>query len=210
MTPGLTPGVTPESPSGLKEAAVEAVREASGQGRLATIEDLLAALEADGAFLSPVGLSPVGLAPADMEAKGPCEDLPVLLAAALADAPEVACFQGLSGVMLYHTPELLSHTYARILDRKGSPLLLMAGEIRANSRDYPRPLPVELFQAPPFDLTPEEIGQALQGMAGDPKFHDISSTTTPGGAVFLFSTRHLEPGYALFLAQRAESLTENP
>lgn len=210
MTQAEAPGPLRELPAELAKAAVEAVREASGQGRLAAIEDLLAALEADGAFLSPVGLSPVGLAPAGPQAEGPGEDMPALLAAALADAPEVARLQSLSGVVLYHAPDLLSHTYARILDRKGSPLLLMAGEIRANSRDYPRPLPVELFQAPPFDLTPEEIGQALQGMATDPKFHDISSTTTPSGAVFLFSTRHLEPGYALFLAQRAESLTENP
>lgn len=209
MTPGpaseMAPEMTPERPSGLKEAAVEAVREASGQGRLATMEDLLAALEADGAFLSPVGLVPAGL-----EAEGPGEDMPALLAAALAEAPEVACFQSLSGAVLYHAPDLLSHTYARILDRKGSPLLLMAGEIRANSRDYPRPVPVELFEAPPFDLTPEEIGQALQGMATDPKYRDITFTTTPSGAVFLFSTRHLERGYAAFLAQRAESLVQNP
>lgn len=201
----MTPGSPPELSSGLKEAAVEAVREASGQGRLAAIEDLLAALEADGAFLAPAGLAPAG-----PEAEGPGEAMPALLAAALTDAPEVASFQSLSGVMLYHAPNLLSHTYARILDRKGSPLLLMAGEIRANSRDYPRPVPVELFQAPPFDLTPEEIGQALQGMAGDPKYRDISSTTTPGGAVFLFSTRHLERDYAAFLARQAEALVQNP
>ncbi len=201
----MTPGIAPELPSGLEEAALEAVREASRQGRLATLEDLLGALEADGAFLSPVGLAPAG-----QEDEGPGEDMPALLAEVLAGTPEVACFQSLSGAVLYHAPDLLSHTYARILDRKGSPLLLMAGEIRANSRDYPRPVPVELFEAPPFDLTPEEIGQALQGMAADPKYHDITFTTTPGGAVFLFSTRHLERGYAAFLAQRAETLVQNP
>ncbi len=96
------------------------------------------------------------------------------------------------------------------MDRKGSPLLLLAEEVRANSRDYPRPVPVELFEAPPFELTPEEIEQALRVMATDPRYQDITFTPTSTGAVYLFSTLHLERGYATFLAQRAESLAMNP
>ena len=133
-----------------------------------------------------------------------------VLAGILASQPGLASFPGLSGQTLYHAPDLLSHTYARILDRKGSPLALLAEEIRANSRDYPRPVPVELFEAPPFELTPEEIEHALRAMAADPAHQDITFTTTSTGAVYLFSTRHLERGYAAFLAQRAESLSVNP
>jgi len=184
-------------------AAVEAVREASRQGRLATREDVLAAMEAEGVFLSPVGLE------AEAQAAPP-EGRDALLAAVLATAPDIIAFQGLSGQTVYHAPDLLSRTYARILDRKGSPLLLMAEEIRANSRDYPRPVPVELFVAPPFGLAPEEIEQALRGMAASPDYQDITFTTAHTGAVYLFSTRHLEQSYAAFLAQRAESLVMNP
>ncbi|GEM_PF-812262 len=135
---------------------------------------------------------------------------PEVLAGILAAQPDLASFQSLSGQTVYHAPDLLSRTYARILDRKGSPLVLLAEEIRANSRDYPRPVPVELFEAPPFGLTPEEIGHVLQALAADPAHQDITFTTTPAGAVYLFSTRHLERGYAAFLAQRAESLSMNP
>lgn len=195
--------MTQESLAAFTEAAREAVREASRQGRLATREDLLAALEADGAFLTPAGLEP------EPRLATP-EDRDGLLAAALASAPDIVSFQSLSGQTVYHDPELLSRTYARILDTKGSPLLLMAEEIRVNSRDYPRPVPVELFEAPPFELAPEDIGQTLRVMAADSAYQDITFTTTAAGAVFLFSTRHLERGYAAFLAQRAESLAQNP
>ncbi|OGR39579.1 MAG: hypothetical protein A2051_11040 [Desulfovibrionales bacterium GWA2_65_9] len=138
------------------------------------------------------------------------EELKALLSGILAEHPKLASFEGLSGQTVYHAPDVLSRTYARILDRKGSPLLLMAEEVRANSRDYPRPVPVELFEASPFELTPEEIERALRVMATDPRHQDITFTTTSTGAVYLFSTLHLERGYAAFLAQRAESLAANP
>ena len=137
-------------------------------------------------------------------------DAAAAMAGILAEHPRLASFEGLSGQTFYHCPDLLSRTYARILDRKGSPLLLMAEEIRANSRDYPRPVPVELFEAPPFDLTPEEIEHTLRVMAADPKYHDISFTPTSTGTVYLFSTLHLDRGYAAFLAQRDEALAMNP
>ncbi|MHC1751045.1 hypothetical protein [Humidesulfovibrio sp.] len=195
--------MTPEARAAFTGAAVEAVRQASGQGRLVTREDVLAALEADGAFLTPVGLAPEDHLP-------PPSDRDTLLAAVFEAAPGIIAFQSLSGQTVYHHQDLLSRTYARILDSKGSPLLLMAEEIRINSRDYPRPVPVELFEAPPFELTPEDIEQALRVMAADAAFQDITFTPTATGAVYLFSTLHLERGYAAFLAQRAESLAMNP
>ncbi|MDP2847400.1 MAG: hypothetical protein Q8O35_04325 [Humidesulfovibrio sp.] len=196
--------MTPEETTVLAEAAVEAVREASRQGRLVTSQDVLAALEADGTFLAPVGLE-------SKEQPPLAEDLCALLAGILAESQEIASFESLSGGRtLYHAPALLSRTYARILDRKGFPLQLMVEEIRSNSRDYPRPVPVELFEAPPFDLTPEEIEHALKALAASPDHQDITFTTAPTGALYLFSTLHLERGYATFLAQRAESLVMNP
>lgn len=122
----------------------------------------------------------------------------------------IASFASLSGETLYHDPEVLSATYARIVDRKAAPLALMAEEVRLNSRDYPRPVPVELFEAPPFDLSPEEIRQALQGMAGSAEYEDITFTATSTGAVYLFSLLHLKRGYAEFLAERAENMVLNP
>jgi hypothetical protein len=180
----------------LAQAAVEAVREASRETRLVSRDDVLAVLFERG-FQEYIEEAPE----TDAEAR---------LAAILSGQPGIAAFASLSGRTVYHAPDLLSRTYARILDRKGSPLALMAEEIRTNSRDYPRPVPLGLFEAPPFDLRPEEIEAVLRAMAASPEYQDITFTTTSTGAVYLFSTLHLERGYAVFLAQRAETLDMNP
>jgi len=188
--------MTPEETARLGEAAAQAVHAASAELRLVDCAGVLEALAAGGHF-----------AEADT---ADLEEARALLPDLLAAHPALAVLESHTGRTLHHAPELLSRTYACILDRKGSPLLLVAEEIRANSRDYPRPVPAELFEGPPFDLTPEDLTQALTAMAASPEFQDISSATTDTGAVYLFSTRYLERGYAEYLAQRTESLTLDP
>lgn len=213
--------MSPEARARLADLAAGVVRRASGELRLLTqaqvLEEVLEAVGAEGQNGAAQhgeaadAQAPETVAPEGQELLALLPGiLPDILPDILAQHPDLASFEGISGQTLYHAPELLSRTYARILDRKGSPLTLMAEEIRTNSRDYPRPVPVELFEAAPFDLTPEDIEQALRSMAADPDFQDIAFATTSSGAVHLFSTRHLERGYAAFLAQRAESLAENP
>lgn len=172
------------------QAAVEAVLQASREVRLVTLDEVLEGIAGGEGERAP--------------------EAPEAIAAALSASPVIASFTGLSGRTLYHAPELLSRTYALILDRKGSPVELMAEEIRANCRDYPRPVPIELFEAPPFELTPEEIESALKAMAVRPEHKDITFTTASTGAVYLFSTLHMDREYATFLAERAENLAMNP
>lgn len=180
----------------LCQALAEAIREASGAGQLVGRDALLEELRARG-LLDP------------NESNDP--DIEALLAGTLDTNQDLAAMTGITGEILYHAPSLLSRTYASILDRKGSPTLLIAEEVRRNSADYPRPLPLELFEQSPFDLTPEQIEESLKTMAGSPKFEDISFTTTSTGAVYLFSSRHLDRPYAAFLAERADSwLMQNP
>ncbi len=188
--------MTPEDADRLGEAAAEAVRAASGTLRLLDCGEVLEALEAEGHF-------------AEADAAF-VEEARALLPGLLAAHPDLAALQSRAGKPLYHAPQLLSRTYADILDRQDSPLLLLAEEIRANSRDYPRPVPVELFEGPPFNLAPGDVARALAAMDADPEYGDIRSVNTDSGAVYLFSTRHLEPGYAVFLARREESWAMNP
>lgn len=175
----------------LESAATEAVREASRQGRLATGWDVLAALADQGLDVAS-------------------EETAAEVATSLAGTAGITSFMSLRGETVYHDPAILSTAYARILDRKAYPLTLMAEEIRLNARDYRRPVPVELFESPPFDLTPDSIQQALQAMANLPAYGDITFTTTSSGAVYLFSTQGLERNYARFLAEHAEGLAMNP
>jgi hypothetical protein len=174
----------------------EAITEASRAGRLIGSEELLEELNNRGLLNSFDQQSP------DMEA---------LMAETLAAHRDLAALESISGRTLYHAPALLSVTYASILDRKNSPVLLIAEEIRRNSAEYPRPLPLEIFEESPFDLTPGQIEESLKAMAANPEFEDITFTTTSTGAVYLFSTRHLDRRYAAFLAERADvGLPQNP
>jgi len=211
----------PEARAVLADMTAQIVRQASSELRLVTEEEVLAEVsvalaenaakgETNPTALKPQTLPPETCAKLERLAIMDRQELSTELGGVLAGHPALAAFGGISGQTFYHAPELLSRTYARILDRKHSPLLLVAEEIRANSRDYPRTVPVELFEAAPFDLTPEELEQVLRAMASAPDYQDITFTTTSSGAVHLFSTRHLERGYAVFLAQQAESLAMNP
>jgi hypothetical protein len=180
----------------LCQALAEAIREASRAGQLVGRDELLTDLRAR-SLLGP------------NEADAP--DMEALLAETLDTYQELAALTSISGEILYHAPSLLSRTYAAILDRKTSPVILIAEEVRRNSAEYPRPVPLELFEQPPFDLIPEQIEASLKSMAASQEFQDISFTTTSSGAVYLFSTRYLERPYAAFLAERADiGLLENP
>ena len=217
--------MTPETRGRAVEALAGAIRQASRAGTLASEDDLRAVLAATGFPGAEGGAEPrpgepgTGLGTAEPGEPGqPGESghsgeggLSGLLAETLARNADLAALASITGRVLYHAPALLSRTYAAILDRKGSPLILLAEEIRRNSSEYPRPVPVDLFEAEPFALTPEQIEAALAAMAENPDYRDITFTITSTGAVYLFSTRHLERPYAAFLAERADvGLAQNP
>lgn len=177
-------------------ALAEAIREASRDGHLVDRDTLTERLRIQGLLCDEPPEAP---------------DMELLLLETLAAHEDLAVFESTSGRALYHVPSLLSRTYASILDRKTSPVLLIAEEVRRNSMEYPRPIPLELFEQSPFDLVPEQIQAALKAMAADPELADITFTTTSTGAVYLFSSRYLERPYAAFLAERADTgLALNP
>jgi hypothetical protein len=188
--------MTGQEREALCHAMAEAVREASRAGQLVGREELSANLRASG-ILDPD------------EADAP--DMEALLTETLATHQDLAALTSISGQTLYHAPALLSRTYASILDRKSSPIVLIAEEVRRNSAEYPRPMPLDLFEESPFDLTPEQIEAGLKIMAATPEFEDIACTTTSTGAVYLFSSHYLDRVYATFLAERADvGLLLNP
>lgn len=180
----------------LARAAREIVREASAATRLIAADEVLERLLAGG-FAERLQAPPEA---------DPC----LRVAEVLSGLSGIVSFESLSGRTVYHDPTLLSRTYARVLDHKDAPQWLLAEEIRSNSREYPRPVPVELFEKTPFDLAPETIEAALKALSCGQEFRDIASITTAAGAVYLFSTLYLEPGYAAFLAEQEASFAMNP
>lgn len=116
--------------------------------------------------------------------------------------PDLREIPGKKGVSHYFSVLSLSETYAGILVMKSeNPLWLIAGVVRENSRIYPRPVPVDSFREPPFELTGEEIEECLVIMGEQQDYQDIAQTVTSVGTRFLYSTQHLEPDYALTLAE---------
>jgi hypothetical protein len=107
-----------------------------------------------------------------------------------------------NGAPLYYSRAYLSESYAKIVVRKSSPLSLIAETVRENAALYPRPVPLDMFEDSPFDLRPEDIQTALRALAKDDHFQDIRFTKTSMGTVYLYSTRHMDHGYATMLAER--------
>ena len=102
----------------------------------------------------------------------------------------------------YYSSRFMSEAYAGILlRREGDPLLLIAESVRESSAVYPRPVSLETFRNPPFDLTPAEIHSCVEQMAGRDEYKDIEQITTSAEGVFLYSKSYLEPGHAAMLAE---------
>jgi hypothetical protein len=116
-----------------------------------------------------------------------------------------------AGVSFYYSAEFLSKTYATILVTRESPIRLIAETVREHAALYPRPVPLDMFEGPPFDLKPDAIKSSLDAMAMQEQFEDLCFTTTSMGTVYLYSTRYLDHAYATALAERDDvELLESP
>jgi len=164
------------------------IRTRSEAGQLASSSEIFEAL----------GIR-VGLEPETEEGN---QELEALLKEAIKKNADLREVLDGKGRCKYYSAQNMAEPYARILSRKGeNAVLLMAEVVRENSQRYPRPVPLELFEGPPFDLTPEEILSCLKEMAEGKDYQDIAQTTSSIGTVFLFSKLHLEPDYASMLAE---------
>ena len=127
-----------------------------------------------------------------------------LLPAAIAGNDDLAVLRGLDGGEYYHCKLLLSASYARLLTGRNSPALLMAELIRSDSRDYPRPCSLDIFELPPFNFSPEVIRECLRELADGPESQDIDFVTSSVGTVYFYSSKYLDKDYAAFLAEKAD------
>jgi hypothetical protein len=102
----------------------------------------------------------------------------------------------------YYSSQLMTQAYALILlQKQGDPLSLIASIVRENSALYPRPMPLDIFTQPPFNLSRQEVLNDLDRMTAKEEYQDILPTTTSASRIFLYSTLHLEPEHASWLAE---------
>ncbi|MDQ1238446.1 MAG: hypothetical protein QG577_631 [Thermodesulfobacteriota bacterium] len=113
---------------------------------------------------------------------------------------DIIQLSGRNGICNYYSSLSLSETYAGILVRKEEDSLI-AEIVRENSIIYPRPVPVNMFTQPPFELTEKEISDCLEKMGKHGDYQDIAEATTSAGTVFLYSNKYLDPIHAAMLAE---------
>ena len=127
-----------------------------------------------------------------------------LLAELLAENDELAVFTAWDGKEYYHYKPQMSSLYARILSTGNNRMVQIASMVRESSRDYPRPVPLEIFEYPPFLLEAEALQQCLRDMAENVEYADIRFTESSVGTVYLYSTQYLDEDYAAFLAENED------
>jgi hypothetical protein len=134
--------------------------------------------------------------------QGPVEEVGNILRKCFEESEDLYELSVEDGSRRYYSSHFMTETYARILlQKQGDPLRLIAETVRKDSAVYPRPVPLDIFTQPPFDLARQEVLNNLERMAAEEQYRDILPTTTSAYNVFLYSTLHLEPDHAAMLAE---------
>jgi hypothetical protein len=115
-----------------------------------------------------------------------------------ADIREVALPDAPAGLYSEH---FMTAAYARILAGRGDPAALVVQTVRDQSRSQPGPVPLSLFEGPPFDFSPGDLAACFARITDDPATADIARTVTSAGTAFLYSTLYLQPDHAAALAE---------
>jgi hypothetical protein len=137
---------------------------------------------------------------ADLE--DPIQEVETILTNLVRKSPGLHALADSEGSRYFYSSQFMMEAYAKILlGKQGSPLRLIAEIVRQNSAFYPRPIALDIFTQPPFDLPAEEVLNDLQRMAGAGEYGDIAQTQTSTSRIFLYSTLHLEPEHASMLAE---------
>jgi len=191
----------PDNDGTLEAETVEAItvaliRERSAAGQLVSAAELMSLLEER-------------LTPRDARIQG--EDITAMLTRAAHENQDLHTQNGAGSSWYYSTLSMTEAYAAILLQALEGPVRLIAETVRHNSAAYQRPVPVELFEQPPFNLSCREVTDSLATMAVTEGYEDIATTTTSADGMYLYSTTCLEPGHAEMLAEWFDvGQAENP
>ncbi len=129
------------------------------------------------------------------------EDVAAILTRLIEENEDIQRLSG-AGSHFFYSSLHMTETYATILLNKlDGPLMLIAGTVRQNSHVYQRPVLLDIFTKPPFNLAHDQILDYLKTMAATENYNDIAATSTSASGIYLYSTAHLETEYAVMLAE---------
>jgi hypothetical protein len=184
---GVEPSLSKER-DGAARAIADMIRKSSEAGQLLSETEILRRVADQNLFPS--------------HAADPAEEVEPRLKKMVAGNEDLHELAARDGSRRYYSSRFMTEAYALILlQKQGDPLRLIAETVRKNSALYPRPVPLDIFTQPPFDLTRQEVLNDLERMAAEEEYRDIVPTTTSASRVFLYSTLHLESDHASLLAE---------
>ena len=170
------------------QAFAALIRKASESGQLIAESEILCRAIEQHLIPSP---------PAD-----PAEEVGKIIKKLVEESEDLHELAAPDGSRDYYSSRFMTEAYAKILSlKRGGSRQLIAEIVRQNSAYYPRPVPLDTFSQPPFNLTSREIRNDLEKMQAEEEYLDIASTTTSSPRVYLYSTLHLDPDHAAMLAE---------
>jgi len=170
------------------KAIVDVIRQSSEAGQLISESEILRRVADEQLLASP--------------AANRAEEAGSILEKVMEESEDLNELAGPDGSRHYYSSQFMTQAYAMILlQKQGDPLRLIAEIVRQNSEVYPRPVPLDIFTRPPFDLTRQEVLNNLERMAAEEEYRDVVPTTTSASRMFLYSTLYLESEHASMLAE---------
>jgi hypothetical protein len=88
-----------------------------------------------------------------------------------------------------YSDQFMTGTYAGILAQAEAhdPLATIADIVREESRIYPRPTALTTFNAPVYNINPDELGKYADDLVTRPEYSDIKSVLASTGTRYLYS-----------------------
>lgn len=111
---------------------------------------------------------------------------------------DIRRLMGPTGLVYLYCEKHMTHGYANLLARieTHDPYATIAETVREESRIYPRPTKVELFYAPVFQIPVGQIKAVVENLMKQEEYQDIKRIIAPTAAIYLYSTRFMDPKQA--------------
>ncbi len=134
-------------------------------------------------------------------ADGSGEDIAGILTRLVHENEDLHKLSG-AGSPFYYSDLHMTAAYAQIvLHKQEGPLRLIAETVRQNSWEYQRPIALDIFTQPPFNLEYSQVREYLSIMTAMAGYGDIVATSSSASRIYLYSTAHLEREHAVMLAE---------
>lgn len=119
---------------------------------------------------------------------------------------ELKLIQDSEGKNYYYSANEMTDKYANIMMglNNNDFLKLIADSVRYESKVYPRPTYLKQFTSSPYNFEENKLLEILDSINENSDYSDLKYTEASNGVRFIYSDRHMKPGYAKYLAEWIE------